>query len=246
MATTSELHDIAKKAARIFARYGLGCCLTGGVACALYGTTRSPNGVDLVVLTSEHEQEELKRMLVAADAQFYLVPSKDPFATYKVDLLAPGIMHIPDVPARRVETIRGLPAMPLMLLLLMKLQAWTDHRDSPKHYMRPKQWDDVHDIAQLLDVAAARGETLGAQTRWLPADFVDAGMRRIREHVASFPETKAKWKAVGYGHGVGSRAAVTSASALSSRQQIAPEERRVLPTRTTPRNWSAHCGLDDL
>ena len=43
MVTTWELHYIAETAERIFARYGLACCLTGGVACQLYGTTRGPN-----------------------------------------------------------------------------------------------------------------------------------------------------------------------------------------------------------
>ena len=38
-----ELHYIAEEAARVFARHGLACCLTGGVACHLYGTTRTPN-----------------------------------------------------------------------------------------------------------------------------------------------------------------------------------------------------------
>ncbi|KAH9835011.1 uncharacterized protein C8Q71DRAFT_797718 [Rhodofomes roseus] len=216
MLTTSELHDIAKKAERIFARYGLPCCLTGGVACQLYGTTRLPNDVDLVVLTTTYQQEELKRMLVKADPQFYLVSSKDPYATYKVlwyrfgtiysgfarrckvDLLAPGIMNIPDVPKRYIETIGGLPAMPLMLLLFMKLQARTDHRDSPKDFMHPKQWSDVFDINQLLDIASCRGETIREKTKWMPQSFVDAALSRIREYIANIPESKSKWRAIGY------------------------------------------------
>ncbi|KAH9919564.1 uncharacterized protein B0H18DRAFT_879935 [Fomitopsis serialis] len=217
MVTTAELHDIAKKAERIFARYGVACCLTGGVACGLYGTTRPANDVDLVVLTTAHQQEELKRILVAADPQFYLVASKDPYATYrvlwyrlgsaysryaarcKVDLLVPGIMNIPDVPKKYIETLGGLPAMPFMLLLWMKLQARTDHRGSPKPYMRPKQWDDVRDIDQLLDIARRRGEMIRAKTAWMPASFVDAALARIREYIADFPASKAKWEGIGYG-----------------------------------------------
>jgi len=262
MVTTSELHDIAKKAERIFARYGLACCLTGGVACGLYGTTRPANDVDLVVLTTAYQQEELKRILVTADPQFYLVASKDPYATYKVlwyrigsmysryaarckvDLLVPGIMNIPDVPKGSIETIRGVPTMPFMLLLFMKLQARTDHRDSSKHYMRPKQWDDVRDIDQLLDIARRRGEKIKEKTNWMPESFVDAAMARIKEYIANFPASKAKWKDVGYD---GSLSRSTSSPSASSRQQITQEQKayRALLSRAALSTWSAH-GLDDL
>ena len=59
MPTTSELHDIAKKAERIFARYGLACCLTGGVACELYGTTRSPNVRSTIYLDVHYSSTDI-------------------------------------------------------------------------------------------------------------------------------------------------------------------------------------------
>ena len=235
MVTTSELHDIAKEAVRIFARYGLACCLTGGVACELYGVSRDShvccNGfqlavhrvdhrllsqdVDLVVLTTKYSQEQLKDILITADSSFYLVPPKDPSATYKVlwysigpfysryasrckvDILQPGIMNIPDLPVRYIETIRNLPVMPLTLLLFMKLQAWTDHRDSPKDYMRSKQYNDLSDISQLLDVALKRGERMSNGAKWMPEEFVRAALSRIEEHKAHLPSAAARWKAVG-------------------------------------------------
>ncbi|PCH35496.1 hypothetical protein WOLCODRAFT_166290 [Wolfiporia cocos MD-104 SS10] len=97
----------------------------------------------------------------------WLLPrgAKDPAATYKVlwyrlsyslsrprrckaDILVPGVMDIPDAPRDLVRTISELPVMPLALLLFLKLQSWTDHRDSPRDWMRPKQNDDVLDISR--------------------------------------------------------------------------------------------------
>lgn len=83
-ASYDELRDVAAKAVSIFASANLSCCLMGSLACKLYGTTRAPNDVDLIVLTSAHAQEPLKRMLAAADRNFTLVASKARFATYKV------------------------------------------------------------------------------------------------------------------------------------------------------------------
>ena len=175
--------------------------------------------MDLVVLTTKYSQEQLKEILITADSLFYLVASKDPRATYKVlwyrlgsddlgyasrpsrckvDILQPGIMNIPDVPNRHIEMIKDLPVMPLLLLLFMKLQGWTDHRDSPKDYMRLKKYDDLLDIMQLLDVAMRRGENIGRGTRWMPEEFVRAATGRMKEHITQAPAAEAKWKAIGY------------------------------------------------
>lgn len=175
--------------------------------------------MDLVVLTTKYSQEQLKEILISADSSFYLVPSKDPRATYKVlwyrigpdysryplrssrckvDILQPGIMNIPDVPNRHIKMIKDLPVMPLLLLLFMKLQGWTDHRDSPKDYMRLKKYDDLLDIIQLLDIAKRRGEKIGRGTSWMPEEFVRAATGRMEEHITHIPVVEAKWKAIGY------------------------------------------------
>lgn len=41
--TNSQVLDIARKAIDIFAKHGLKCCLTGGVASQLYGVSRTPS-----------------------------------------------------------------------------------------------------------------------------------------------------------------------------------------------------------
>ena len=41
--TATEVLDIARKAVKIFAKYGLKCCLFGSAASYLYGVPRTPN-----------------------------------------------------------------------------------------------------------------------------------------------------------------------------------------------------------
>lgn len=76
---------------------------------------------------------------MSKDSNFYTVASKDPRATYrvlwyrlgysrscKVDVLMPGIMNIPPVPAARIAYRRSrseLPLISFLPLLLLKLQA---------------------------------------------------------------------------------------------------------------------------
>ncbi|KAI0803200.1 hypothetical protein BC629DRAFT_1438256 [Irpex lacteus] len=158
--TSAKVRATAQKAIDAFAYYGLACCLVGGAACQLYGTSRTPGDVDIVILTTSYDTERLKAMLVARDPTFYLRPAKTFGATYKVlwarigysyaqsdackvDILTPGIMNIPDVPREHIVTIDGFPVMPMIPLLLLKLQAWTDHRAATKPYLHDKQYQDV-------------------------------------------------------------------------------------------------------
>ncbi|KAI0325240.1 hypothetical protein GY45DRAFT_1374894 [Cubamyces sp. BRFM 1775] len=176
-ASTDQLITIVRKAIDIFACRGLKCCLVGSVASYEYGVPRTPNDIDLVVLTSLYEQETLKSMLVTADSSFYLVRSRNPYATYKVlwyrstsagayspswkvDILLPGIMNIPNVPHDRIvsKSPHHIPLMPLIPHLLLKLQAWSDHRASHRSDQRMKQYTDVRDIDQLLDIVLRSGE----------------------------------------------------------------------------------------
>lgn len=109
---------------------------------------------------------------MSKDSNFYTVASKDPRATYrvlwyrlgysrscKVDVLMPGIMNIPPVPAARIAYRRSrseLPLIPFLPLLLLKLQAWMDHGEADKFYLRVKQYVDVQDIGDLLELAVAK------------------------------------------------------------------------------------------
>lgn len=204
----SALRDYARPQCAL-----LECSTHVPLLCVVLIGTPPSQDVDLVVLTTRYSQEHIKQILIDADSQFYLVPSKDPYATYKVlwyrlgsyagrckvDVLQPGIMNIPNVPIQHIETIKGLPVMPLTLLLFMKLQAWTDHRDSSKHYMRSKQYTDLVDISKLLDIAVERGEVMGHSAKWMPEEFVRSAVGRMKEHITLLPDAKAKqWRIIGY------------------------------------------------
>ncbi|KAI0943081.1 hypothetical protein AcV7_002323 [Taiwanofungus camphoratus] len=221
-----EIYYIAKKAVAIFAKHSLRCCLVGGAACALYGLDRCPNvsresnlDLDLVVLTSDsrYPQEELKRLLVAANGSFYLVPSRNPYATYKVlwcrlpsargfelersckvDILLPGVLNIPNVPAARLRSIKGHPVMPFLPLLLLKLQAWTDHQIARRLDLQRKQHVDVRDIDALLIIAARRGTRVENYHSWLGLLFLDAGQRRVHQYITRFPNSAPRWKDIGF------------------------------------------------
>jgi len=186
------------------------------MACSVYGNSRVPSDVDVVCLTDKHTQEELKAILVANDFNFYTIASKDPFATYrvlwyrlsgyrrscKVDVLCPGIMNIPAVPVPRIVYRRSrsdLPLMPFLPLLLLKLQAWMDHRAASKLYLRQKQHVDVRDIDELLELAIEKYDVnVKRDGKWLPESFLRAAATRVKVYVQNFPESAAHWKDLGF------------------------------------------------
>lgn len=163
-------------------------------------------------MTDRYDQEELKRMLVRKDGDFYLTPSRKIGATYKivycrldqrsfktckVDVLTPGIMNIPHIANDRIIQARSIPIMPFIPLLLLKLQAWSDHRNSTRFDMRSKQYRDVSDIKELLAIGARRQEKLES-AQWLPESFLSAATRRIIDFGMYYPECKKDWGTIGF------------------------------------------------
>jgi hypothetical protein len=165
--------------------------------------------VDLVVMTTTVAQSALKQMLCDADASFYTVAAKTPGATYrvlyyrltgyrrccKVDILTPGTMNIPAVPARRIRVIKELPVMPFSGVLFLKLQAWEDHNHDPRAFMRSKQYTDASDIQTLLKIAVRKGLKPAAD-KWAPDWFIDMAKRRAKRFMAAYGGEK-EWKAIG-------------------------------------------------
>jgi len=190
------------------------------MACSIYGNPRVPSDVDIVCLTDKHTQAELKAILVNKNSNFYTVASKDPTATYrvlwyrlsglsglryktcKVDVLTPGIMNIPAVPPSRIAyraSRSDLPLMPFLPLLLLKLQAWMDHRTAAKNYLVVKQFTDVGDIDELLELAVAEFNVdLKADRRWLPESFVKAAVTRVKSYVRNYPDSVKHWREIGF------------------------------------------------
>jgi len=218
--TLDEVKSVARATVNALAAAGFRSCFVGSMACSRYGMRRVPKDIDIVVLTDQKTQEELKNLLVSADSHFYLVRSKDPWATYrvlwyrlspastysysrrscKVDILLPGIMNIPSVPPQRIVRLRtgDLPLMPFLPLLLLKLQAWMDHGVADKAYLRDKQYVDVEDIDELLDLASNKYDVSLRTEKWMPDSFVREAKRRVVEYVRKFPDSRDSWRELGF------------------------------------------------
>lgn len=106
-------------------------------------------------------------------------------------------MNIPSVPRDKVLRIDGLPVMPLIPLILLKLQAWQDHRSAFKAYLSSKQWTDVSDLRILLPIAIRRGDSLKKETHWVPVSFTSAAKERIGWYLESYRDQAGLWKQIG-------------------------------------------------
>ena len=142
----------------------------------------------------------------------------------KVDVLIPGIMNIPSVPREKIVHIDSLPSMPLIPLILLKLQAWEDHRNAFKSYHRMKQWTDVNDLELLLPIAISRRDSLEKET-WLPGSFVSAAKDRITRYLQHYPGQAKSWAQIGVAsrgtsHGSGSTLAKTRKDKYSSVNEL--------------------------
>ncbi|KAI0266551.1 hypothetical protein BC834DRAFT_133836 [Gloeopeniophorella convolvens] len=223
--TLEEVLAVAKRAGDIFRNNGLSYCLTGGTACRVWGTTRTPNDVDVVVMTTR-AQEDMKRLLCDADSSFFRVPSTNPRNTYtvlwchtserrtrcKVDILIPPTLNIPSIPADKIVKTREsrIKVMPWSPLLLLKLQSWDDHRSSRYLDKRMKQHTDANDIRELLGIVLRKGMKWQSEA-WLPSHFRSSGERRVGSFILSFPDTKQSWRELGF-EGTGSSLTLSMAA----------------------------------
>ena len=172
-----------------------------------------------MILNAPYDQETIKRMLTGANPAFYTVASKTIGATYrvlwynprgwsfaprtdsvKVDILLPGIMDIPSFSANHINTnnSRQLPAAPFSIVLLLKLQAWSQHRTAFKAYLNVKQYTDASDLEILVPLAAANGVRISEAV--LPSSFVEAAKDRVLEYVQRYPSSRtiSEWKTIGF------------------------------------------------
>jgi hypothetical protein len=124
----------------------------------------------------------------------------------KVDLLQPGIMSIPNVSPGDIEyknpqitarigrTQVKIPVAPFGLVLLLKLQAWAQHRDSSEYRFRNKQYTDSEDIEVLLPFAVASRVTFDA----LPAEFLQEARERVVSYTQTYSSSRQWWKQLGF------------------------------------------------
>jgi len=168
----------------------------------------------MLVLTTSMDSEEIKRLLVSEDSSFFLVPSTNPSNTYrvlwyslssqqcKVDILTPGVLGVPPVPPQHIQfTSPGIPAMPFLGVLLLKLKSWKDHQDSYKTYLRIKQYVDARDINELLTIAVEKKAHV-RQENWLSSQFISEAQRRVTLYVSMYPSSRSSWHTIGFESGL--------------------------------------------
>ena len=175
--------------------------------------------LDILILNSPHDQEMIKRMLMGANPAFYTITAKTIGATYrvlwyhplglsltpcigsvKVNILLPGIMDIPSFSAAHIDTSnsRRLPAAPFSIVLLLKLQAWSQHRTTFKTYLYRKHYTDESDLETLVPLAVAKGMRISEAV--LPLSFVEAAKIRVLEYVGRYPasSTISEWRTISF------------------------------------------------
>ncbi|KAJ7106320.1 hypothetical protein C8R44DRAFT_987416 [Mycena epipterygia] len=92
-----------------------------------------------------------------------------------------------------------LPLIPFLPLLLLKLQAWMDHGEAEKFYLRVKQYVDVQDIGDLLELAVGKYNVdLKKDGKWLPESFVRAAAKRVKAYVKSYSDSAEHWRDIGF------------------------------------------------
>ncbi|KAG5735612.1 hypothetical protein E4T56_gene6939 [Termitomyces sp. T112] len=216
--TRYEIEVAARAAIDALSKHGLKACLVGSAACMMYGMThRVPNDVDIVVLT-EMGQEAIKSLIASSNSRFYLRSSINPANTFKilwytlsyrrsckVDILVPGILSIPKIPVEKISYrvhgvfYKDIPLAPFLVVLFLKLRAWTDHRVDHRQHMRDKVGMDEQDIDELLELGAQEyGISLVNQGKWFPKDFVQETKGRLQEYIKEQPETLGSWRSLGF------------------------------------------------
>jgi len=150
---------------------------------------------------------------VSLNLAFYLVPARNPGATYevlwyrfidtgsclKVDLLFPGVLNIPSIPASSITTTNShrLPCAPLLLVLLLKLQAWIHHGEALEFRYRQKKPTDARDILVLLPIACSMNIHLRSES-YLPKSFVDVSKSRAEKFAMEQPDARKFWESLGF------------------------------------------------
>ncbi|KAL4257150.1 hypothetical protein AB1N83_011200 [Pleurotus pulmonarius] len=221
--TRSEVAQVTKLVMDAINALGFECMLMGETACSAHGGSRVSAGIDVVVLATSVDREALKRNLAAEDARFVLESPRDPNATHKVllyempstspstylcrpckiSIAMPQIRNVPDVPVERIAyggpgEWQGLPLMPVVPLLILRLQDWTDHLHAKTPDLRDKRHTDARDIGELLEIAVRQAYGLDEDRAWMPASFIEGAERLIPGYIVIHPFTAYKWRRIGF------------------------------------------------
>ncbi|TFK16662.1 hypothetical protein FA15DRAFT_606648, partial [Coprinopsis marcescibilis] len=119
----------------------------------------------------------------------------------KVDVLLPGIMNLPYLNEGEINELEGLPVVPVLVLLLQKLQGWDDHLKCVEFHKHRKHTVDVEDIKDLLGRVGEMPVRLfrpWSERGLLGEQFVTASKARVKAFCARFPETTHLWAGLGF------------------------------------------------
>lgn len=123
------------------------------------------------------------------------------YGTIKVDILLPGIMDIPRFPSSRIDSSNSLrlPCAPLAIILLLKLQAWSQHRAALEWYYSKEQTKDKSDLECLVPIAARRSVKPKEDVD-IPTSFLSQAQVRVSEYLRLYPScaTKSGWNSMGF------------------------------------------------
>ncbi|PBK96054.1 hypothetical protein ARMGADRAFT_1061763 [Armillaria gallica] len=176
--------------------------------------------IDIVMSSHTCDLELLKRILVTENPHhFQLVDAKTPSATWKVlwyqdyvegklakikvDILKPGVLHLPMIFSEAIVDRQGLPVVPISILLLHKLQGWKDNMDSDLPRLLNKQDADVGVLKTIIEGMSMHERTNATHWKRFALERFDEGFRgdterRVELFCESFPEYQEMWKTLGW------------------------------------------------
>lgn len=120
----------------------------------------------------------------------------------KVVILTPGSTGFSLVPDDRINhnsLIPSLSTLPTIPLILILLHNWETHRSSPWPEEQWKEFGDIQNLNQLVDIAVEKGEHLANDKSWIPGKALEAGKKRFRDFAKQSGVTNiASWNAIGF------------------------------------------------
>ncbi|KAJ3475015.1 hypothetical protein NLI96_g12112 [Meripilus lineatus] len=238
-----QIANAALKATSVLALNGYESCLSGPLACAMYGRgiampnpyvctlcenvglvvqcgvyslLSPPQRVDIVVLSGQHNSDQLRELL-SKDEAFFIAITKQPQSirenlycrgpdsvAVRVVILTPGLIGLssPVIPVGQMNhaTVNGqrLSALPAIPLLFLLLQTWDKHRKAEWPETKCKQDLDIRFINALAKAAADRGNHR-RECDWVPSGLIDEGRRLFREFARqSLVEDLRDWNSIGF------------------------------------------------
>ncbi|CAG8617135.1 16110_t:CDS:10, partial [Acaulospora colombiana] len=187
-------------------------CFVGSVASSLYGNSRYPKGLQTNKSTLNGELSTRTLLSTWFPPRNLLRPTKF--------FITGHLRHDPLIPLPRIMTTahmdivhtatliqeprsnnsRRLPAAPLSLTLLLKLQAWSQYRAAIEYHYSKEQYKDSSDLDQLVPIAERKHLKIKRDGQELPVDFVDEAQRRVTEYLQAYPSspTRSGWIAMGF------------------------------------------------